>query len=154
MSERKSDVVVRACQVEDHTRWRELYDGYMTFYKSNLTDEIATTVWGWINDPDHDLTCIVAEYDGKVVGLAHYRRMLRPTMGGYIGYLDDLFVSPEARGLNVGDLFFEVLKEKCHENGWSMMRWLTADDNYRARSVYDHHSKKSHMQLYQMDIET
>ena len=30
--------------------WQRLYDGYSTFYKRQLADQVADAVWGWIAD--------------------------------------------------------------------------------------------------------
>ena len=44
-----------------------------------MTDEIADTVWSWLNDPAHVLNCLIAEdVSGKAIGLAHIRAMPRP----------------------------------------------------------------------------
>ena len=40
--------------------------------------------------------------DGKIFGIAHYRKLLRPLQGKYIGYLDDIFVDPKYRGQKIG----------------------------------------------------
>ena len=146
-------IKIRACTENDKKDWRKLYDGYAAFYKSDMTDEMAERVWDWLMDTDHDLNCILAVHGQKIVGLAHYRPMLRPLRSCYIGYLDDLFVAPETRGLKVADKLLDELKDICRKNDWAMMRWLTADDNYRARGLYDRHAKKSHFNLYEMMIE-
>ncbi|WP_420549112.1 GNAT family N-acetyltransferase [Curvivirga sp.] len=144
---------IRPCETKDKSSWRALYDGYATFYNAEMTDEMADRVWNWIQDTEHDLKCILAVCDNEIVGLAHYRPMLRPLRSCYIGYLDDIFVSPKARGLKVADALMAELKVICKENGWSVMRWLTADDNYRARGLYDRHAVKSHSNLYELTLE-
>ena len=78
--------------------WRRLYDGYAAHYKREMTDTIADAVWGWINNPAHELEGVIALLDGVPVGLAHFRRMPSPLRGADIGFLDDLFVDPAVRG--------------------------------------------------------
>jgi len=133
-----------------HAAWRELYGGYATFYKRELSDSIATTVWGWLTDPDHELEGALALLDGRPVGLAHFRRMPSPLRGCDIGFLDDLFVAPEARGRGVAERLFEHLRERARAEGWPAVRWITADDNYRARTLYDRLSSKTGWNLYEM----
>ncbi len=41
---------------------------------------------------------LVAEQDGRVVGIAHVRPVVRMLHARVDGYLDDLFVDPDARG--------------------------------------------------------
>ena len=47
--------------------WRTLYGGYATFYKRNMTDAIAETVWGWLNNPAHELDRLIALVAGVPV---------------------------------------------------------------------------------------
>jgi hypothetical protein len=37
----------------------------------------------------------------------------------------------------VGDALIDALAEEGRRRGWSVIRWITADDNYRARTSYD-----------------
>ena len=133
------------------TEWQALYDGYSTFYKRTLTDEVADTVWGWLNDSDHELEGLIALLDNKPVGLAHFRRMPSPLRGADVGFLDDLFVSPDCRGHGVVDALFAHLSLVARERGWGVVRWITADDNYRARAVYDRLASKTSWNLYEMN---
>ncbi len=60
------------------------------------------------------------------------------TRGGWlVPYLDDLFVDPSQRGQRVADALIEAVAEEGRRRGWSVIRWITADDNYRGRGVYD-----------------
>ncbi|MEQ8666003.1 MAG: GNAT family N-acetyltransferase [Rhodospirillales bacterium] len=136
----------------DKRDWRRLYDGYGAFYKREMTDAIADTVWNWIHDPAHEVEGAVAKLDGRVVGLAHYRRMPSPLRGQNIGFLDDLFVDPDVRGHGVAEALFGHLATVAEERGWGVVRWITADDNYRARSLYDRLSKKTTWNLYEMSV--
>jgi GNAT superfamily N-acetyltransferase len=138
---------------KDKADWRRLYDGYATFYKMPMNDPIVDRVWGWINDPTHNLEALVARTPGgRVVGLAHFRAMPRPLTGSTVGFLDDLFVDPEFRGGRVADQLITALGELARQRGWTLIRWLTADDNYRARGVYDRFAKRTMWITYQMDL--
>lgn len=118
--------------------WERLYAGYAAFYKVDQTPEMRATVWGWIHDPAHEVKALVAEdAEGRAIGLAHYRPFARPLRATYGGFLDDLFVDPAARGTRVADALIARLAEIGREKGWNVIRWITADDNYRGRGVYD-----------------
>ena len=67
------------------------------------------------------------------LGAARARRMF----GGWGVYLDDLFVSPAARGKGIADALIEACADRCRERGMPVMQWLTAHDNHRAQAVYD-----------------
>lgn len=136
---------------EHRAAWRRLFEGYAVFYKREMTDSIADTVWGWLHDPDHVLCGLVALVDGQPVGIAHYRAMPHPLSGRHMGFLDDLYVDPAARGHDIGGRLIEALREEARRQGWAMVRWLTAEDNYRARALYDRVGEKTPFILYKAD---
>lgn len=147
------EIAIAPPRPEDYADWRRLYEGYATFYKMPMTDEIAGTVWRWLLDPAHPLDALVARSrDGRVVGLAHFRPMPRPLTGSTAGFLDDLFVDPACRGARVADRLLEAMAAIGRERGWTLIRWLTADNNYRARGVYDRQAKRTMWITYQMDL--
>ena len=124
--------------------WEALYAGYAAFYKVTQTPEMRAKVWSWIMDPAHETKALVAEDDeGRAIGLAHYRPYARPLSASTGGFLDDLFVDPALRGQRVADALIEALAEIGRERGWSVIRWITADDNYRGRGVYDRLAKRT-----------
>lgn len=132
-------------------RWRELYQGYADFYRRPSDDAHKAKVWSWLLDPSHELEGYLALVDGRPMGLAHVRRMPSPLRGTDVGFLDDLFVDPEARGHRVGEALLDFLSELAAKRGWPVVRWITADDNYRARTLYDRVSRKTTWNLYEMD---
>jgi len=132
--------------------WRVLFDGYSTFYKRPLTDAVAERVWAWLMDPAHEVEGRLALVDGAAVGLAHFRRQPRLGFGEDMGYLDDLFVSPNARSCGIGRALIEHVREEGRARGWRTIRWTTADDNYRARALYDQLAVKATFNIYDLTI--
>lgn len=131
-------------------QWRRLFDGYRVFYKREPTDEGAERVWSWLMDPAHEVEGVLALVDGEPVGLAHFRRMPSPLRGCDVGFLDDLFVDPAVRGGRIGERLIGHVADVARERGWPAIRWLTADDNYRARTLYDRVAKKTSWNLYEL----
>ena len=96
------------------------------------SDAALNTLWSWLQDPDNDVNGLLAESeDGRVVGLAHYRPFPRPLSATTGCFLDDLLVDPLVRG--AADALLAELRRLATVNGWSVVRWITADDNYRGR---------------------
>lgn len=141
---------IRAVEPGDRAGWEPLYLGYGAFYKVDMGRETLDTVWGWLHDPDHVVEGLVAELEGKLVGLAHFRAMPSPLRGTTIGFLDDLFVDPSARGARVGEKLLARLNAISAGRGWNKVRWITGDDNYRARTLYDRVSVKTQWNTYEM----
>ena len=86
------------------------------------------------------------------MGLAHFRAFARPSTATTGGFLDDLFVDPGFRGGRVADALIERLAEIGRERGWSVIRWITADDNYRARGVYDRLAQRTMWMTYDIKL--
>jgi len=138
---------------DDRAQWEPLYHGYAEFYQVPMNDEILDTVWGWIQDDDNPFFGLIAkDENGRALGLMHCRQMASPLRGALVGFLDDLFVSPEARGQGVVESLYEALNELARQQGWPFVRWITAENNYRGRAVYDKLSDKTHWVTYQMAV--
>eukprot|EP00762_Andalucia_godoyi_P004522 ANDGO_05128.mRNA.1 D-amino-acid N-acetyltransferase HPA3 len=148
-----AEFVLDSVRESDYPSWRRLFQGYADFYKRDITDESAKRVFSWIMDENHILECIVVrqQADGDIVGFAHFQENPRPLTGSVACFLNDLFVDPAVRGGRLGDMMLEHLRSLCKPRGWSMVRWLTADDNYRARALYDRHAQRTMWITYQMD---
>ncbi|WP_423907367.1 GNAT family N-acetyltransferase [Candidatus Spongiihabitans sp.] len=93
-----------------------------------MNEEILGNLWHWILDKDHEVEGFLAFIKGqsKPCGLAHVRRMPSPLRGADIGFLDDLFVAPQARGNNIGEALFKALNNHAKQKGWPKIRWITA----------------------------
>ena len=142
--------MIRLIQSKDKERWKKLYIGYADFYKVEMNEKILETVWEWLNDINHELKGITYEADGKIVGLAHYRKLLSPLKGKYIGYLDDIFVDPEYRGQKIGEKLLNKIKEISKANDWNLVRWQTDEDNSTAKKLYDKVATKTKKNVYEL----
>lgn len=141
---------IRNIKLSDKQDWQKLYRGYAIFYKVKMNKAILDTVWNWLTDDQHELCGLVCEIEEKIVALAHYRRMPRPLRGKYIGFLDDLFVSPDFRGLKIGEKLIFKLDEISKNKEWGLVRWITRNDNLRAKSLYNRVSKKTNWEVYEL----
>jgi ribosomal protein S18 acetylase RimI-like enzyme len=148
-------VTVRAVRLDDYGAWRPLYAGYAEFYGIEQTVDMADRVWGWLHDPDHELEGLVAvDADDRPIGLAHFRAFTRPLSATTGGFLDDVFVDPTHRGGGAVDALLARLRRIAAERGWSTVRWITAEDNYRARAAYDRVAVKGRWVTYDMEPES
>ena len=133
--------------------WDRLYAGYAEFYGVTQTPEMRDRVWSWLHDPAHESCGLVAEdEEGRAVGLAHFRPFARPLSASTGGYLDDLFVDPQMRGRRVADALIEAIAEEGRKRGWSVIRWITAESNARARAVYDRVAKLTPWRTYDIPL--
>jgi len=129
---------IRPITAADRPAWEVLFAGYATFYKVDQTPDMRETVFGWLMDDAHSSNGLVAEDEsGKVIGFTHYRPFVSQLRAGTNGFLDDLYVDPDARGSGAAEALINGVAEIAREKGWGVVRWITADDNYRGRGVYD-----------------
>lgn len=137
----------------DRPDWTRLYQGYAEYYRMPMDDTILATVWDWLQAPDGPLQGRLARNaDGTAIGLMHFRAMPSPLRGAKIGFLDDLYVDPAHRGSGAVDTMLEALREEAHHQGWPFVRWITKEQNYRARGVYDRHATRTDWLTYQLDV--
>jgi len=144
--------MIRDIHLKDKKKWEKLYKSYADFYKVKMNDKILQTVWKWLHDKSHEVNGLVYEVDGNIVGLAHYRRMPSPLRGQDIGFLDDLFVDPEHRGQRIGEKLINKLKEISKSKRWNLVRWITREDNLRAKSLYNRVSEKTTWDVYELKL--
>jgi GNAT superfamily N-acetyltransferase len=109
---------IRPVSPADEPEWSALYAAYREFYRE--ADDPAKAV-----------------HDGRVVGLANWREFPDQLSASTGIFLDDLFVSPEARGQGVGEQLLEALARVARDRGIDVVRWITAPDNATARRLYD-----------------
>ncbi|RWA17134.1 GNAT family N-acetyltransferase [Mycolicibacterium brumae] len=141
-------MIIRPLSPADEPRWRILFAGYREFYRLPESDEVVGRVWGWLSDPGHETNGLVAEIDGRVVAIAHYRRFARPSTGTVGLWLDDLFTDPDVRGAGAGRALIENLRSIAAAEGLSVLRWITADDNHQAQALYDTLAARTHWVTY------
>ena len=143
-------IKVRHIIEKDFKEWRPLFEGYADFYKVKINDDIIDNVWSWLHDSKHVLKALVVEKNQQIVAFAHYRKMPNALRGKDIGFLDDLYVNPECRGQKLSELLIYELQKISKENNWNLVRWITRDDNERAKNVYDKIANKTNWDVYEL----
>lgn len=143
---------IRKPHAEDFAAWAKLYAGYAAFYRVTQTDEMRARVWSWLQDPGHPVQGLVADEGGQLIGLAHFRPFSRPLSATTGGFLDDLFVDPAARGSGAAAALIAGVKAEGQAQGWSVIRWITAEDNYRARTLYDRVADRTKWVTYDIKL--
>lgn len=146
-------LIIRQPTHSDRPAWDILYQGYASFYKVTQTAAMRDTVWSWLMDDAKDVHGLVAQDStGALLGIAHFRSFARPLSASTGGFLDDLFVAPNGRGHGVADGLIHAIGDHGRAQGWTVLRWITAEDNYRACAVYDRLSEKTKWATYDLKL--
>lgn len=133
---------IRDAQAGDLAEWMPLWEGYLTFYKVEIAPDITMNTWARILDPMNLLNARVALVGGNMVGFAHHHTHLTTWDKRPVCYLEDLFVSPTARGLGIGRQLIDDMIGLGKEKDWASVYWITADDNKTAQGLYDTYNKR------------
>ncbi|WP_402841852.1 GNAT family N-acetyltransferase [Microbacterium sp. GXS0129] len=129
-------VQIRAVSLIDEPVWRELWAGYLSFYETEIDEATTASTFARVVDGRQINGALAWEGDAAV-GLVHW--LTHPatwSMRPYC-YLEDLFVSPAARGDGVGTALIEHVTTWARSNACHKVYWLTAAGNSTARSLYD-----------------
>jgi GNAT superfamily N-acetyltransferase len=130
-------VEIRPAREDEIEELLPLMRAYCDFYGSSPADEgVRAMARTLISDPSQGAVFIARE-EGRAIGFATLDWKWSMLKGARIGYLEDLFVDPAARGRGTADALIQVCADRCRELGMPAMEWLTAPDNQRAQKVYD-----------------
>lgn len=146
------NLLIRPVRPDDRPGWEPLWQGYQTFYNNNPSREVTDTTWSRFLDPAEPVHALVAEAEGKLVGLVHYLFHRNTWMIGPVCYLQDLFTAPEARGRGVGRQLIEAVYAEAQRAGSPRVYWLTHETNATARALYDKLAERSGFIQYRKAI--
>lgn len=132
-----SETSIRMTEAKDEMRWRELWAGYLKFYRSELPNDVTTNTWKRILDPASNIDALVATRDGQVIGICNYLFHDSTWSNQQSCYLQDLYVDPNARGGGAAKNLILACEEKAKEKGAFRLYWQTQEYNAAARSLYD-----------------
>lgn len=153
MSER---IVIRPVNASDRDAWASLWDGYNAFYRREgataVPAEVTDTTWARFLDAAEPMHALVAELDGRLVGLTHYLYHRNTVMIPMVCYLQDLFTVPEARGRGVGRALIEAVYDAARAAGSSRVYWQTHETNATARALYNTIAEDSGFVVYRKDL--
>ena len=130
-------VEIRPATEEELGELLPLMRAYCDFYESSPTDEgVKTMARTLITDPSQGVV-FIARQGGRAIGFATLDWKWSMLKGARIGYLEDLFIDPTARGGGTADALIQACANRCRELDMPAMEWLTAPDNRRAQKVYN-----------------
>ncbi len=133
-----STLAVRPLRAEDKADWAVLWAAYLAFYETERSQSVFDLYFErLLGDDPQDYNGLVAEKDGRLVGLTHYLFHRHGWSEENVCYLQDLYAAPDVRGEGVGRALIEAVYGAADAAGAPGVYWLTQDFNSTARQLYD-----------------
>jgi GNAT superfamily N-acetyltransferase len=149
-------VHIRPIQQDDFDAWLPLWEGYNAFYgrmgETALPTEITRTTWNRFFDPSEPIFALVAESEGKLLGLTHYLFHRSTTRIELTCYLQDLFTQESQRGRGIGRSLILAVYQAANVAGIKRIYWQTHETNIAGRLLYDRVANHSGFIVYAHEV--
>jgi GNAT superfamily N-acetyltransferase len=145
-------ITVRVAAERDFEAWEALWRGYVAFYQAEVADEVTRATWTRCLSEAWPMDCLLALRGDQVVGFAIVVVHLGTWSRRSVGYLEDLFVAPQARRGGVGRALIAALEVRGRQYGWHRLYWQTHKDNQAAQALYDQMAERTDWVRYDLDI--
>jgi GNAT superfamily N-acetyltransferase len=148
---------IRPLESSDYAVWRPLWNGYNAFYGRSgptaLDERVTAQAWKRFFDTASNMRALVAEVDGRVVGIAHC--VIHPSTSRLadVCYLQDLFTEPALRGKGIGRALIDGVKQLAREAGCCRVYWQTQTSNAAGRALYDKVAQHSGFIVYTAELD-
>ena len=150
------NLLIRPVSEGDFPQWKPLWDGYNSFYgrkdATALPDAITQMTWSRFFDAYEPVHALVAEREGRLLGLVHYLFHRSTTSIAPNCYLQDLFTQDAERGKGVGRALIEAVYAQARAAGTGRVYWLTHETNETAMKLYNQLADKSGFVVYRKTL--
>lgn len=144
---------IRAAGTDDRPDWERLWAANCAhFGAAGMPEAVIDGLWRRIVDAGSPMQAWLAADQSGAIALAHTILHPHTFSLAMVCYLEDLWVSPEARGRGVATGMIGHLTAVGRQQGWRRLYWETGDDNGPARRLYDRVASRRPTITYQIDI--
>lgn len=143
-------IKIRRLRAEDRPEWTKLWTAYLNFYETTLPESVHDIAFErLLSDTAGEFQGLIAEVDGRPVGLAHFlfHRLLWSVEDTC--YMMDLFADPAARGRGVGRALINAVHQAARDADIPNVYWHTQEFNYAARTLYDKLATRTPFIMYE-----
>lgn len=120
----------------DYQSWLRLWQGYLEFYEAQLPTEITELTFDRILKGEiHGV--IAFDDNGRELGFVHWLTHSSTWADKDVCYLEDLYVSNDARRQGLATALIEHVASWAKQQGIQKTYWLTKESNSNARALYD-----------------
>jgi GNAT superfamily N-acetyltransferase len=142
--------MIRAVEAADFAPWERLWLAYLRFYRAEVSSEVtAATFHRLCEQSDGMIGLVAADEQGELTGLAHLVFHPSTWSADSYCYLEDLFVTPAARGTGTARRLLEAVFAEAGRRGAARTYWETQEFNAPARSLYDQVAHRTSFVVYE-----
>jgi len=142
---------IRALTEGDWDDWDALWQGYLAFYRAELSEETSRATFERLCGGGEEMFGLLGlDEEGQGIAMANCVIHATTWSRGPTCYLEDLFIAPAARGHDLGPALLAAVKEEAAAHGAERIYWHTQEYNGRARSLYDQVGRLTSFVVYEM----
>ncbi len=146
-------ITLHTLTAEDFDHWNPLWQAYLVFYESTLTDDVTAAAFARMTGPDTQTGGFLArDATGAAVGMVNWIDHPTNWSTSNICYLQDLYVSEAGRGLGTGRALIEAVADGARARSCSRVYWQTHETNETAMLLYDRIASKSGFVVYNLGL--
>ncbi|RZG79450.1 GNAT family N-acetyltransferase [Acinetobacter sp. WCHAc060033] len=124
-------------------QWLPLWQEYLNFYKTQLSDEQISLSWKRItNSEQADMFGFAIQVNDEVVGFVHLISHMSMWTDKPCCYLQDLYVNTQYRNQGLARKLIEHSYQVC-SGKYDRVYWLTHESNITAQYLYDRIATKT-----------
>jgi GNAT superfamily N-acetyltransferase len=128
--------VTRATQ-EDEADWMRLWGDWQRHMKGTVPAEVSGRSWQLALDPDSRLLILLARRsDGDAFGFATVSFAPFAWTGSDVAFLQDLFVSENARGQGAGEALLKAVYAEADDRGAAQVYWMVDETDETLQRFY------------------
>jgi ribosomal protein S18 acetylase RimI-like enzyme len=140
--------LIRRPTQADKEQWEALYRKYLEFYNTSFTNENIELTWNRLTKSS-EIQGFVAEENGVILGFTHFHYQISTWTPTFACYLEDLFVSENARNKGIARSLIAEVEKQTKIDGGTEIFWITKRSNEVAQGLYNQVSTLTDFIYYQ-----
>jgi len=133
-----SDITIRKASASDMDSLVELLKALFSVEEDFIFNEsLQRQGLAMMLENEADRCIMVAETDGKVIGICSIQTLISTAEGGKVGLVEDVVVNPSYRGKGIGRMLLASLEEWAKKKGLKRLQLLADKNNLPALEFYE-----------------
>lgn len=131
---------VREVTAADREMWLFLWRQWQQHMHGAVPEDVSARTWLDFLDPQKDLHALLAMRNEVPLGFANVSFTPFAWTGSAVAFLQDLFVTPDARGQGIGSHLLEATYQLADRLGASQVFWMVDETDEELQAFYARHA--------------